>query len=197
MPVGDRGRAARTTSAGRDFWSAALGWNVIPAAIGNMAGETLFGATGDLARNKLFPALYVARRDQLDLPVFGVALLEWPPEADHVVGGDHRHTPDGTAWDAHPVEPAAHPVQAKRLRMTTDAPFEGTSAVPNRRARSGRGRPGSKLAPASTVAITFVISSVARSAPRQRRVPPPKGTHSLGRGRWITNRSGRNASGSG
>jgi glucose-6-phosphate 1-dehydrogenase len=37
----------------------------------------LFGATGDLARRKLFPALYqLARRGQLDLPVIGVALSD-------------------------------------------------------------------------------------------------------------------------
>jgi glucose-6-phosphate 1-dehydrogenase len=38
----------------------------------------LFGATGDLARKKLFPALYhLAARDRLDLPVVGVAKADW------------------------------------------------------------------------------------------------------------------------
>lgn len=38
----------------------------------------LFGATGDLARRKLFPALYeLARRDELDVPVVGVARSRW------------------------------------------------------------------------------------------------------------------------
>jgi len=38
----------------------------------------LFGATGDLARKKLFPALYqLARCGRLDLPVVGVALSDW------------------------------------------------------------------------------------------------------------------------
>jgi len=34
----------------------------------------LFGATGDLARRKIFPALYhLAKADRLDMPVIGVA----------------------------------------------------------------------------------------------------------------------------
>jgi len=38
----------------------------------------LFGATGDLARRKLFPALYhLERRDQLDVQVVGVARSDW------------------------------------------------------------------------------------------------------------------------
>ena len=38
----------------------------------------LFGATGDLARKKLFPALYrLSCRDSLDVPVVGVALSDW------------------------------------------------------------------------------------------------------------------------
>ena len=38
----------------------------------------LFGATGDLARKKLYPALYhLTARDRLDLPVIGVASSGW------------------------------------------------------------------------------------------------------------------------
>ena len=38
----------------------------------------LFGATGDLARKQLFPALYrLAARGQLDCPVVGVAATAW------------------------------------------------------------------------------------------------------------------------
>lgn len=38
----------------------------------------LFGATGDLARKKLFPAIYnLAARGRLDVPVIGVARSEW------------------------------------------------------------------------------------------------------------------------
>ena len=38
----------------------------------------LFGATGDLARKKLFPALFhLVEREELDVPVIGVARSEW------------------------------------------------------------------------------------------------------------------------
>ena len=41
----------------------------------------LFGATGDLAVRKLFPALYhLARRGELTVPVIGVARSEWTDE---------------------------------------------------------------------------------------------------------------------
>jgi glucose-6-phosphate 1-dehydrogenase len=41
----------------------------------------LFGATGDLARKKLFSSLYrLAARGRLDLPVIGVALSDWDNE---------------------------------------------------------------------------------------------------------------------
>ncbi|HYT38053.1 MAG TPA: glucose-6-phosphate dehydrogenase, partial [Acidimicrobiia bacterium] len=43
----------------------------------------LFGATGDLARKKLFPSLYhLAGRGVLDgLPIVGVASSDWDDEA--------------------------------------------------------------------------------------------------------------------
>jgi glucose-6-phosphate 1-dehydrogenase len=42
----------------------------------------LFGATGDLARKKLFPALYrLAAAKRLDLPVVGVAYSDWDDDA--------------------------------------------------------------------------------------------------------------------
>jgi glucose-6-phosphate 1-dehydrogenase len=41
----------------------------------------LFGATGDLAKRKLFPALYqLERRGQLSVPVVGVARSDWTDE---------------------------------------------------------------------------------------------------------------------
>ena len=37
-----------------------------------------FGATGDLAYKKIFPALYaMARRDGLDIPIIGMARAGW------------------------------------------------------------------------------------------------------------------------
>ncbi len=42
----------------------------------------LFGATGDLAKRKLFPALYgLERHGELDLPVIGVARSDWTDDA--------------------------------------------------------------------------------------------------------------------
>ena len=42
----------------------------------------LFGATGDLAKRKLFPALYdLERHGELELPVIGVARSDWTDEA--------------------------------------------------------------------------------------------------------------------
>ena len=42
----------------------------------------LFGATGDLAKRKLYPALYqLARRGQLKVPVIGVARNNWDDES--------------------------------------------------------------------------------------------------------------------
>src|SRR5262245_5252242 len=41
----------------------------------------LFGATGDLSKRKLFPALYhLERRGRLDAPVIGVARSDWTDE---------------------------------------------------------------------------------------------------------------------
>ena len=41
----------------------------------------LFGATGDLAKRKLFPALYqLVRRGELTVPVIGVARSDWTDE---------------------------------------------------------------------------------------------------------------------
>ncbi len=61
----------------------------------------LFGATGDLARKKLFSALYqLEARNRLDLPVIGVALSDW----DHEQFRDHARSAIGaTVTGADPV----------------------------------------------------------------------------------------------
>ena len=42
----------------------------------------LFGATGDLAKRKLFPALYrLEKAGQLKVPVIGVARSDWDDDA--------------------------------------------------------------------------------------------------------------------
>jgi len=105
----------------------------------NVAGDVLvlFGASGDLSRRKLFPALYELERDgRLDVPVIGVgrtglddegfrahgraALEEFGPELDEqilgrllarlrFVSGDYRDT---ATFDrlAELISGAAHPV---------------------------------------------------------------------------------------
>ena len=53
----------------------------------------LFGATGDLAKRKLFPALYhLERHGKLDIPVIGVARSDWTDEAfrENARDVDHR-----------------------------------------------------------------------------------------------------------
>jgi glucose-6-phosphate 1-dehydrogenase len=48
---------------------------------GSADAIVLFGATGDLARKKLHPALYsLARRGRLDIPIIGVARSAWGDE---------------------------------------------------------------------------------------------------------------------
>jgi glucose-6-phosphate 1-dehydrogenase len=45
-------------------------------------GLVLFGATGDLAKRKLYPALYhLERRGRLEVPVVGVARSDWSDDA--------------------------------------------------------------------------------------------------------------------
>ena len=57
----------------------------------------LFGATGDLAKRKLFPALYyLAKRDRLDVPVIGVARSDWTADdfRAHAAESIEKHVPD-------------------------------------------------------------------------------------------------------
>jgi glucose-6-phosphate 1-dehydrogenase len=60
----------------------------------------LFGATGDLAKRKLFPALYhLERRSLLKVPVVGVARSDWTDEAfrQHAHDAVITAIPDATA----------------------------------------------------------------------------------------------------
>ncbi|MCC6435465.1 MAG: glucose-6-phosphate dehydrogenase, partial [Acidimicrobiales bacterium] len=51
------------------------------APTGRADALVMFGATGDLARKKLFPALYhLARRRRVDVPIVAVARSEWTDE---------------------------------------------------------------------------------------------------------------------
>lgn len=57
----------------------------------------LFGATGDLARKKLFPALYgLTRQSRLGVPVFGVARSAWDDERLRAYAREAVSSPTGT-----------------------------------------------------------------------------------------------------
>ncbi len=59
----------------------------------------MFGASGDLAHKKLFPAVYrLQRRGLLDIPVVGVALDDWT-DADLVAKAEAAIREDGEEWD--------------------------------------------------------------------------------------------------
>ena len=57
----------------------------------------LFGATGDLAKRKLFPALYeLELTEELDIPVIGVARSDWTDESfrEHAAAAVLADDPD-------------------------------------------------------------------------------------------------------
>ena len=61
----------------------------------------VFGATGDLARKKLHPAIYrLVLRDRLDVPVVGVARSEWSHEQFRVFARDAVTKRFGSAPEA-------------------------------------------------------------------------------------------------
>jgi glucose-6-phosphate 1-dehydrogenase len=70
----------------------------------NSGALVLFGATGDLARKKLYPALYaMVRRGRLDVPVVGVVRGEWNRERLRARVEESlraRGDLDPAAWDA-------------------------------------------------------------------------------------------------
>ena len=67
----------------------------------------LFGATGDLARKKLFPAIYhLFGHGKIDVPVIGVARSEWdvPTLRDYAAEAVRGTSPDP---GRHPQRPHA------------------------------------------------------------------------------------------
>jgi glucose-6-phosphate 1-dehydrogenase len=102
------------------------------------AGDVLvlFGATGDLARKKLFPALYhLERRGVLDVPVVGVADSPWD---DRRLGTYARESVEQVI--PHPDQAALERL-AERLTMVS-GDYRDTATYRLLRARlSGRHRP--------------------------------------------------------
>jgi len=73
-----------------------------------------FGATGDLAAKKIFPALHaLARRGQLEFPVIGVAL------PDGTAGGLAERARDSIERHGGGVDPKAFAALAARLRFVS------------------------------------------------------------------------------
>ena len=88
-------------------------------------------------------------------------------------------------------------VRPARACRITVAPRRGLNVMLRRRVVSGWGSHGSSANRRSAAARTIFISSWANEAPMQRRRPPPNGSHEYVPGGSPTNRSGRNANGSG
>ncbi len=75
-------------------------------------GLALFGATGDLAKKKLFPALYhLAAAGRLEMPVIGVAKSDWDDD------GLRRYARAAVEAAVHPVDEAAFGRLATRLSI--------------------------------------------------------------------------------
>ena len=79
-----------------------------------------FGATGDLAHKKIFPALYrMVQRDALDVPVIGVASSPWTVEqlADRARDGIEQY--GGGVDDEDAFQRARQPARATSTATTT------------------------------------------------------------------------------
>ena len=98
----------------------------------------LFGATGDLAKRKLFPALYhLERRGELKVPVIGVARSDWTDE-------DFRRARQGVG------------ARARRRRRREGARRPRRSGWTSCRATTPHRRPGRRCATRSTAASSEV-----------------------------------------
>jgi glucose-6-phosphate 1-dehydrogenase len=96
----------------------------------------LFGASGDLARKKIFPAVYALhRRGLLNMPVLGVATSDWNDEQlrQHAVSGIQEF---GSGYDA-----ATFASFAQRLSYVRGDYREATTFAALRTALSGAQRP--------------------------------------------------------
>jgi Glucose-6-phosphate dehydrogenase, NAD binding domain len=86
-----------------------------------------FGATGDLAYKRIFPALYaMVRRGHLDVPVVGVARSSWTLELCKELGPALRIVPDAPWHRAH-----------ERLRGVREGYQRATGGVMHGRALNG------------------------------------------------------------
>jgi glucose-6-phosphate 1-dehydrogenase len=124
-----------------------------------------FGATGDLAYKKIFPALHaMARRGHLEVPVIGVALAGWTLEQlrSHARESIERH--------AGGVDEAAFATLAARLRLVGGDYEDAATFAALRKELGDAARPAHYLAIPPSLFAT-VVEGLARSGcAREARV---------------------------
>ena len=77
----------------------------------------MFGASGDLAKKKLFPALYrLSKRGLLDIPVTGVAIDDWQ-DADLIAHAEAAVRESGEDWDQSAFDALTAPDALRRGRL--------------------------------------------------------------------------------
>ena len=77
-----------------------LGWGWGPDGVAIADALVLFGASGDLAHRRLFPALYkLIENDLPSLPVVGVAACDWDDRAL----AEHAAAAVTETWPSHRV----------------------------------------------------------------------------------------------
>ena len=124
-----------------------------------------FGATGDLAYKKIFPALHaMARRGRLDFPVVGVALSEWSRE--QLV----ERARDSVEEHGGGVEREAFEQLAARLRYV-DGDYNDPNTFQRLRAALGEAkRPAHYLAIPPSMFATVVARLAEANCTREARV---------------------------
>jgi len=116
-----------------------------------------FGATGDLASKKIFPAFHaMARRGHLDVPVIGVARSGWTLERLRA------RAREGIARHGGGVDEAAFAVLSERLRLVGGDYENATTFTALREALGDAKRPTHYLAIAPSMFPT-VVEGLARS----------------------------------
>ena len=137
--------------------------------MGNSASDALvfFGATGDLAYKKIFPALHaMAKRGHLNVPVIGVAKAGWTLEQLRARARDSVETHGG-------VDPAAFDTLSRLLRYVDGDYNDAATFEAIRKELSGAQRPAHYLAIPpmlfGTVVDHLVKSGCAQGGPRGRR----------------------------
>ncbi len=134
--------------------------------MGNSASDALvfFGATGDLAYKKIFPALHaMVRRGHLNLPVLGVAKAGWDLEQLRARAHDSVKTHGG-------VDPAAFDTLSRLLRYVDGDYNDPATFDAIRKALGGAQQPAHYLAIPPMLFGTVVDHLVKSGSGRGARV---------------------------